>query len=152
MFILLLLPLFCTRLFLLHQILVADCYQSGPSSRSLLLKRNQCSTFPNARKFQSRLLRLQPHLLTANSSHDSPTHRGQSTGKDGRAASHHGCSIGMGVAQAGNPASPRAWWRLPHSTSHPWKATYKANSKIMPTITGGISIIPQKYSRSNLFV
>lgn len=79
---------FCAHFFLLHPILVADCYQSGPSSRSLPLKQIHCSTLLNAIQFQSSLLQFQPYLLTGNSCFHGSRHAGrQSTRKDGRAAS-----------------------------------------------------------------
>lgn len=154
---LLLLPFFCIHLFLVHQILVVDCYQSGPSSRSLPLKQIQCSTLLNVRRFAPipapslHRKQLLPWLTLCQQAEHQEGWEGSIPPSSLEILHRCGCSTGMGAPQLGDPAPPRAWWGSPYRTSHPWKAMYKANSRIMPTITGRISIIPQKHSTSNLF-
>lgn len=57
-----------------------------------------------------------------------------------------------GCSMAGRSSTSQGTLGSPHSTSHPWKAMYKADSRVMPTVTGGASILPQKHSLSNLFL
>lgn len=129
-----------------------------PSSRFLPLKQIQCSILLNVRRFapipapSPHRKQLLPWLTLCQQAEHQEGWEGSIPPSSLQILHRCGCSTGMGAPQLGDPAPPRTWWGSPHSTSHPWKAMYKANSRIMSTIRGCIRVISQKHSTSNLFL